>query len=309
MQMNTDHRQFYHRTPGGLSLSLRMWGECGPPQLLLVHGYGDNALVWQQFASTIEDSCCALALDLRGHGHSDWDPAGTYALPDLVADVVNVLDELCPAPVVLVGHSLGAQVAMSAAAALRERICALVLVDVALRSNELSAAHVRRKLRERQRVYESAAQYVTLLREQFPLAREPLLGVLAEGALRANPDGSWQERCDPLLVNRDDSIDAQAILTALQRIARPILFVRGAGSAVLSRDAVRQVMAELPQSRLSVVATAGHAVMLDNPEGFCEALGPYVLRFLSGPRCEAAAGVSHSNSGGFLKAFTQGETP
>jgi pimeloyl-ACP methyl ester carboxylesterase len=290
MQTKANHRQLYHRTPGGLSLSCRTWSDCGPPQLLLVHGYGDNALVWHHFASTFDGPCCPLAVDLRGHGHSEWAPGGRYALQDFVADVVNVLDELCPAPVVLAGHSLGAQIAMHAAAARPERIRAVVLADVALRPNEASGAHVHRKFRERQRVYDSVAHYVAFLREQLPLARVELLNVLAEGALRVREDGHCEERCDPMLVDMDDSIDEQAIMASLNRIARPILFVRGAGSAVLSQTAARKILAELPQSRLSSVATAGHTVMLDNPDGFCAAVRPYVLKFSSGHLCGALAG-------------------
>jgi pimeloyl-ACP methyl ester carboxylesterase len=308
MQVKPNHRQLYHRTPGGLNLSLRMWSGYGPPQQLLLHGFGDNSLVWQHFASRL-DASCSLAMDLRGHGHSDWDSEGTYALSDFIADAVNVLEELCPAPVVLVGHSLGAQIAIRAAAACRERIRAVVLVDVALRPSELSAVHVRRKFRERQYPYESTAHYIALLREQLPLAREQLLEALAEGALRVDGGGRCEERCDPRLVNRDDSIDTLAMRVALKQIARPILFVRGAGSAVLSRTAAREVMAELPQSRISVVDTAGHTVMLDNPEGFCAAVKPYVLRFSALSSYPAAAGLSPYPGGELPETSSQRETP
>lgn len=285
-----------------------MWGSGGPPQMLLLHGFGDNSLVWHYFASTLATSCCSLALDLRGHGYSEWDPGGKYALSDFVTDAVNVLDDLCPKPVVLVGHSLGAQIAMRVAAARRERIRALVLVDVAVRPNELSGGYVRRKFRERQRTYDSASHYVSVLREQLPLAREPLLNVLAEGALRATEAGKCEERCDPMLVNMEESIDTEAILAILKQIGRPILFVRGAGSAVLSRSAALELLTTLPQSRMSVVATAGHAVMLDNPEGFCTALRSYVLRFSSGPLWEAAASISHPDSTTILQPSNQKET-
>ena len=281
------------------------------PRLLLLHGFGDNSLVWQHFASTLDD-CCTLAIDLRGHGLSEWDPQGTYALTDFVADVVHVLEDLCPEPVVLVGHSLGAQIAIHVAAACRERIRAVVLVDVALRPSEASAGHVRRKLRERQRMYESEAHYVDLLREQLPLAQEQLLNVLAEGALRANASGHYEERCDSMLVNRDDSVNVPVMRAALKQIARPILLVRGAGSAVLSREAAREVLAELPQSRMNVVATSGHSVMLDNPAGFAAAVKPYVLRFSSAPPGEVTAEFSpHPGDrvGELLEASSQREKP
>lgn len=308
MQIKPNYRQSYHRTPGGLNLSFRMWGGSGPPDLLLVHGFGDNALVWSHFVSELEDSCCALAVDLRGHGHSEWDPAGTYALSDLVGDVVNVLDQLCPAPVVLVGHSLGAQIAMRVATARRERIRAVVLVDFALRPDELPDGYVLGKFRERQRTYASAAEYVAFLRKQLPLAREQLLETLAEGVLRVTEDGRCQEMCDPRLANREEFVDTQAILAALKGIARPLLFARGAASAVLSRATAQELLAQLPQSRMSVVAAAGHAVMLDNPEGFCSAVRPYVLRFLSGPRGQAADRLP-SCPEGLLEPSSARETP
>jgi len=172
----------------------------------------------------------------------------------------------------------------------------VVLVDVALKPNELSGGYVRRKFRERCRVYESVADYITLLCGQLPLARQELLEVLAEGALRVNDEGRYEERCDPMLVNMDDSIDTR-LLPSLKQIARPILFVRGAGSAVLSRATACELLTELPQSRMSVVPTAGHAVMLDNPEGFCAGVKPYVLKF-SGLLCESAAELSPNPVGG-----------
>jgi esterase len=302
--MKPNPRQLYYRTPRGLKLSFRVWNDGPAPHVLSVHGFGDNSLVWHHFASGLDNSCCVLAIDLRGHGHSEWDCTGTYAIPDFVADVVNVLDDLCPSPVVLVGHSLGAQVAIHAAAARPAHIRAAVLVDVGLKANELSSGYVRRKFRERCRVYESVSHYVGLLREQLPLAQLQLLEVLAEGALRPNSAGRYEERCDPTLVNMDDSVDTHAMLDALKRIARPILFVRGAGSAVLSRATAHKLLEELPQSRVSAVATAGHTVMLDNPEGFCAVVKPYVLRFSSRPLSEAAAGLSPYQGGELPEAST-----
>lgn len=276
-----NHRQIYCATPGGLRLSLRIWG-CGPPQLLLVHGFGDNALVWQHFVSTFSEELSAVAIDLRGHGDSDWDPAGVYAPSDMVADLVHVIDELCSNTLVIVGHSLGAQVGIHAAAARRSLISAAVLVDLAIQPSELSFQYVRGKFRERLREHATVADYVALLHQQLPLAREELLLLLAEGALRANADGRFDVRCDPLLGQMDDSVDALSMLASLRQLERPILFVRGAGSAVLSHATALELLAQLPQSRLTAVPTAGHAVMLDNPDGFSTAVRPYVLRFSSG---------------------------
>ncbi len=279
-QVTGNIRQSYCRTPGGINLRLLSWGAGGAPDALLVHGFGDNALVWDRFASTLARHGNLLAMDLRGHGRSSRDPAGIYALADLVADVVQVLEQKCPAPVVLIGHSLGAHVAVRAAAARRNLVRALVAVDFALRPSQLSAGQVRRKFRERRRVYESVAEYISVLQEQLPLAHPELLATLAKGALRVNDEGVFEERSDPLLANMDDTIDTEATIAAFRKVGRPILLVRGEGSAILSRAAALNLLSQVPQSRISGVAAAGHTVMLDNPEGFCAVAQPYVLRQL-----------------------------
>jgi pimeloyl-ACP methyl ester carboxylesterase len=262
-----------------LELNLRRWGTEGAPEVLLIHGFGDNSLVWDRFAASLVAHCSLLAVDLRGHGHSAWDPSGAYVLSDLVADVLQVLEQMGPAPVMLIGHSLGAHVAVRIAAARRDRVRALVTVDCALRPNPLSASHVRRKFRERRRLYQSPADYVTALHEQLPLARAELLATLAEGALRVNEAGLCEERCDSRLANMDDTIDREATLAAFRQVGRPILLVRGEGSAILSRADAADLVGQVPQSRSSGVAFAGHTVMLDNPEGFCAVVQPYVLKF------------------------------
>lgn len=272
-----------HSTPDGLTLSTRAWGR-GRPQILLVHGFGDNALVWDHFAGALADQYGLLAVDLRGHGASVWDPTGIYALQDFVVDVRRVLEQFHGGRTLLVGHSLGAQIVIRLAAACWQSICGLVVVDLPFKDNPRSAAHIRQQVAERQRhAYAAPAQYVTVLRGQLPLAHPALLEKLADRALRERVDGLFELSGDPMLVNLDDSVDEQTTLSLLKQIKRPILFVRGEGSAILSRGAARELLAEVPQSRMSVVSRAGHAVMLDNPEGFRDAVKPFVLRVLSPP--------------------------
>src|SRR5688572_19692407 len=105
-----------HSTRDGLSLSTLAWGR-GRPQILLVHGFGDNALVWDHFACALADQYSLLAVDLCGHGASVWDPTGTYALQDFVVDVRRVLEQFDGGRTLLVGHSLGAQIVIRLAAA------------------------------------------------------------------------------------------------------------------------------------------------------------------------------------------------
>lgn len=100
----------------------------GGPLLLLWHGVGRR---WQDFAPllpALAGRWAVRAVDHRGHGGSDRSP-GRYFVPDYVADAVEVLRETVDEPAVLVGHSLGALVALGAAAAVPELVRAVVLED------------------------------------------------------------------------------------------------------------------------------------------------------------------------------------
>jgi len=70
----------------------------------------------------------------------------------------------------------------------------------------------------------------------------------------------------------------EAMWEALRKLDCPTLVVRGAASDFLNADiADRMVEDELSRGELAVVAQAGHSVMTDNPEGFAEAVGRFVL--------------------------------
>ena len=105
-------------------------------------------------------------------------------------------------------------------------------------------------------------------------------------AVRTLPEPLWQPVAYHFgWVNRDgeeldpsDPMSPEAQWDALARISCPTLVVRGAASDILSADTADKMVDEvLPDGRLAVVPLAGHSVMTDNPEGFEEALSPFLL--------------------------------
>jgi pimeloyl-ACP methyl ester carboxylesterase len=98
--------------------------------VVLLPATGATAEDWDAVASRLSDERPVFAVDLRGHGRSDW--PGTYSIQLLADDVSGVLEHLGDGPVDLVGHSLGGLVAIKVAAALPSRINTLVLEEVGL---------------------------------------------------------------------------------------------------------------------------------------------------------------------------------
>ena len=94
-------------TPSGVTVEYDLWGEIKKDAVLLLHGGGQTRHSWNATAQKITHSGgCAIAMDLRGHGNSDWSNKGDYELSDFSEDVSFLIDGLgiCPS---LVGASLG----------------------------------------------------------------------------------------------------------------------------------------------------------------------------------------------------------
>src|SRR3569832_1320774 len=99
----------------------------GRPPLVLVHGWMDVAASWQFMVDAFDGERHAIAPDWRGYGLTTGPATDSYWFPDYLADLDALIDRVSPvAPVGLVGHSMGGDVAMMYAGARPQRIRRLV---------------------------------------------------------------------------------------------------------------------------------------------------------------------------------------
>jgi pimeloyl-ACP methyl ester carboxylesterase len=119
-------------------------GGRGEPLLVLLHGMGANAGVWERLLPLIERSWRGrwLAPDLRGHGRSVRE--GPYGFGTHAADVAGLIEAEAPGPVTLVGHSFGGAVAALVASGWfgpRVRDVAAFGVKIEWSPDEIARAH------------------------------------------------------------------------------------------------------------------------------------------------------------------------
>jgi pimeloyl-ACP methyl ester carboxylesterase len=266
------------------ALHLREWGVANPA-CLFIHGFGDNGHIWDEFVSRVKVPCRMVALDLRGHGDSGWDITGRYGIDMHVADAVYAVSALGLEQAVIIGHSMGGEVALRVAAACSDCVRGLILVDFGPHLNPEGTRQVKSEFQTAHRQYGEPLDYVRWLVDRRPLAQQELLYHVACCALRPLVSGVYELKADPALAREDavlqDAKKESELWTLLARIGCPSLVVRGAGSAVLSLAVAERMMHVLPNGRLASIRLAGHAVMLDNPAGFAQAVLPFLESVLA----------------------------
>jgi pimeloyl-ACP methyl ester carboxylesterase len=105
------------------------WREAGRgPPVLLIHGVGLNADAWEPQIVTLSIRHRIIAADLPGHGQSDLLPDGA-GLNAYVTAMVDLIDALGLSPVPVVGHSIGALIALGLALDYPEKIAAVVALN------------------------------------------------------------------------------------------------------------------------------------------------------------------------------------
>lgn len=265
--------------PDGSRLAVDEWG-AGAPACLFIHGFGDGAYVWEGVVSQLSGAGRCVAPDLRGHGRSYHDPNGRYRIGDHAGDVTALCQVAALDRVVLVGHSMGGAVAIHVAARGRVDVRALVLVDCGPPPTADVAAGLAAAASEAANAtYANAEEYVSRVAEAQPLARKSELAFAAGRALRANGEGRLVSRRDPAM--RPDPeltqpAERSAIWAALTSLECPILVVRGSASAVLDAATLRRMEDAGGDVTVRTVPGAGHAVMLDNPDGLAVAIDGFL---------------------------------
>lgn len=263
----------------GLRLSALEWAAPGRPPLCFLHGGSAHAHWFDAVVPDFVGRYHILSLDQRGHGESEWSPAGEYATEHFASDLLEVMDAMGWKRMILAGHSMGGHNAMSFSGWHPARVSALAIIDSrpSLPPERLNAMHHRgHRGPRRHPTFESALASFRLLPRET-VADPALLAHLGrEGIVRR--DGHYLYRFDPATSGARQPADAWPLL---ERITAPTLVVRGEHSPILPVPMAQDIVKRIARVRLVEVAGAYHHLTLDAPRPFAEALDTFLRDFLS----------------------------
>ncbi len=217
-------------------------GDPDDPLVLLVHGGGQTRHIWNEAAAAlVKAGRQVIAIDLRGHGESEWPADGRYEFGAYVEDLRAVLAQL-PSRPVIVGASLGGWVA---AVALGEEgghlASGLILVDA---PPDLDLSNIRKT-------------------------------AIALRSASETASGAWDAR----MLDRFHLDEAlKRFKASAPAIRVPTLFIRGALSEITDAASASRMVEQIPGAEYAEIGEAGHLVASDRADLFSATLLDFMER-------------------------------
>ena len=191
----------------GLRLQVYRWGRPELRPALLLHSLAAHSHWWDWVAPLLAQHFQVVALDLRGHGGSDWVEPAAYRAVDYAGDIVAVLDALGWRSPLVIGHSLGGYIGVNLASLHPDRVGSLVIVDTMTQWNDRELASALEQAERPGPEFASPAEAGARLKlsprettapaYDFALARPacsrvgPASASTSNGACRALPPDPW----------------------------------------------------------------------------------------------------------------------
>ena len=244
----------------GVALHVTETGTASPT-LVFLHYFGGSSRAWSPLIATLAKRHRCVAPDLRGFGCSEG-PLTGYDLANTAADVAALVDLLGLGPFVLVGHSMGAKIAMRLAADKPPGLRGLVLIAPSPPTPEPMREADRARLLASHGDPGAACETAKTISNRSPT--DPAFLRIVEDSLRSSPV-AWAAWLNA--GSRED------IGAATERIDAPALVIIGEEDVTIPRAVVeREVVARLHAAEAVTIAGARHLVPLDRPEATAAAI-------------------------------------
>jgi pimeloyl-ACP methyl ester carboxylesterase len=286
--VTTSPQSFVLPLPFGHVAALRH-GREGAIPVLALHGWLDNAASFEALAGQLGQAVDLVAIDLPGHGHSDWlaEGAQAYNLTAAIDQVLAIADALGWQRFVLLGHSMGAAIASLVAAVAPQRVDRVISLD-ALGGLSAPAADTVQRLRAHQRAVQRPASPLRLFTTLDTPVRARMLAnqlgevaarQLVERGLRA-VDGGWQWRSDPrLTLPTAVYMTEEQVHAVLAAITCPVLVVLATPAPSRFPQAQRQQRAACLRDGHVLELAGNHHLHMEQ----AGILAPAVLSFIAPP--------------------------
>lgn len=238
--------------------------------LIILHGLLGSADNFRSIATQLGQFYHVFCLDLRNHGLSGHADTMTYA--DMADDVIQFIANRRLFEPILLGHSMGGKVAMAVAAAYKNQLSRLIVVDIAPKYYEDKHSFILNAMHNL-----NLDRYTTLKEMDYALSLQlsdpQLRGFILKALIKENDLFYWKVNLPVLLERYSDLQEAPPLFESIEL---PTLFIRGSESDYILDDDWDFTQSIFPNSDLVTIRGAGHWVHAESPDLFVQ----QVLSFL-----------------------------
>jgi len=258
----------------GVEIQLAVWEGEGK-SVLCIHGITANCRCWDVLAQALSGDYRMLAMDLRGRGLSDKPPGG-YSIETHCNDIRALLENLGLKTAVLMGHSLGAFIAIVFAATYPEMVDGLVLVDGGGKLSEEQMnkvfAGIKPSLDRLGKVFPSFETYLDMMK-QAPFLKQwsEALDVYYQYEVE-DVEGGIRTRIRPEHIT-EEAINLRKVDVAefYSKISCPVLILRAPegllaeDDILLPAEVLERMLREIPDARSFEVEGTNHYTIMFQP--------------------------------------------
>lgn len=270
--LHWDHFNSRRAHTGGVTLNVREAGK--GPLMLFFHGIASNSAVFTPLMARLSGRFTTVAVDQRGHGLSDKPETG-YEADDYAEDIVGLIRTLDRGPAILVGHSLGARNAVTAAAKYPDLVRSVIAIDFTpyIETEALDALETR--VNAGSQVFKDVGAVEAYLAGRYPKIPADAIKIRAESGYQP-VDGGLRPLASPTAMAQTARGLRADLTDAFRQVQRPVLIVRGELSKLVSAAALAKTSRLRPDLPVVVVPDADHYVNEVAPEVTLKAITNFI---------------------------------
>jgi pimeloyl-ACP methyl ester carboxylesterase len=216
-----------------------------------------------------------LALDLRGHGDSEWVRPPAYSPLNYADDLARFIDQMKFDRPVVIGHSMGGLSALAFLATYPSLARSAVAIDIPVTSTPRRNRYLQRLKSLPTVIYpdlETAKARFRLMPDEGGIPPE-LLAEIAEASLKRTVDGRYTMKFDRETFFGSDGLNVSAAICGVQV---PLLLIRAEMSRIMSAEAAANATASNPLAHLVTIPQVHHHVLLERPDLLAHAIRDFV---------------------------------
>ena len=259
-----------------IKITADVWGSNNQELVILLHGGGQTRHAWGDTGKKLaEAGYHSVALDLRGHGDSEWDTDGDYSIRAYKDDLVSIINEIGK-PARLVGASLGGMASLALAGdEINSDLCtALIMVDIGIYPDPVGSDRIVSFMLSGEKGFDSLEDAAKSISDYLPHRKKPKDLEGLKKNLRLKDDGRYYWHWDPRFIRRRPGsrdrgyFDLQ--LKAAEKVTIPTLLIRGALSDVVTMEDVDYFLSVISHAKFVEIEKAAHMIAGDRNDIFAE---------------------------------------